>query len=96
MVVIVTYDVTTTTTEGRRRLRNVAKTCLDFGQRVQNSVFECNVNFEQLTRLRFELLEIMNDEEDSIRFYLLGNNWRRRVEHYGAKPSLDVEGPLFA
>lgn len=96
MVVIVTYDVATTTAEGRRRLRNVAKTCLDFGQRVQNSVFECNVNFEQLTRLRFELLAIMNDEEDSIRFYLLGNNWRRRVEHYGVKPSLDFEGPLFA
>jgi CRISPR-associated protein Cas2 len=95
MVVLVTYDVSTVSAEGRRRLRTVAGICLDFGQRVQNSVFECNVDMEQWTRLRFRLLRTVDLEEDSLRFYFLGNNWRRRVEHHGAKPSKDLEGPLI-
>ncbi len=95
MVVLVTYDVATTTEAGRKRLRRVAAVCLDFGQRVQNSVFECNVDMEQWTRLRIRLLEEIDLDEDSLRFYFLGNNWRRRVEHHGAKPTVDLEGPLI-
>jgi CRISPR-associated protein Cas2 len=95
MVVLVTYDVSTTSAEGRRRLRKVAKRCLDFGQRVQNSVFECQLNWEQWTRLKLGLLDILDPTEDSLRFYFLGNRWRDRVEHHGIKPSLDLEGPLI-
>ena len=95
MLVLVTYDVSTTTQEGRARLRAVASACLDYGQRVQNSVFECNVNMEQWTRLRLRLLGLIELKEDSLRFYLLGTNWRRRVEHHGTKPSRDLEGPLI-
>ncbi len=95
MVVLVTYDVATVSDEGRRRLRRVAKICLDFGQRVQNSVFECHVNMEQWTRLKLQLLRAVQLDEDSLRFYFLGNNWRRRVEHHGAKPTADLEGPLI-
>jgi CRISPR-associated protein Cas2 len=95
-MVLVTYDVATTTAQGRRRLTRVAKTCLDFGQRVQNSVFECNVDPEQWAKLRLRLLDIYNPEEDSLRFYFLGSNWRRRVQHAGAKPGVDLEGPLIA
>jgi len=95
MVVLVTYDVATATEDGRRRLRHVSATCLDFGQRVQNSVFECNVTWEQWTRLRLRLLREIDPTEDSLRFYFLGNNWRRRVEHHGAKPTVDLEGPLI-
>lgn len=95
MMVLVSYDVSTETAGGRRRLRRVAKTCLDFGQRVQNSVFECLVDPEQWTRLKARLLQEFNVEEDSLRFYFLGANWKNRVEHHGAKPSLDLEGPLI-
>jgi len=95
MVVLVTYDVATTSEAGRRRLRAMAKACLDFGQRVQNSVFECNVNMEEWTRLRLRLLRILEKEEDSLRFYFLGNNWKRRVQHHGVKPAVDLEGPLI-
>ena len=95
MLVIVSYDVSTTTTQGRRRLRRVAKTCLDFGQRVQNSVFECQVDAEQWARLRAHLLKEYDASEDSLRFYFLGNRWRSRVEHHGTKPSIDLEGPLI-
>lgn len=95
MVVLVTYDVSTTTAEGRRRLRRVAKTCLDFGQRVQNSVFECQVNWEQWTRLKIALLEAFDADEDSLRFYFLGNRWRDRVEHHGVKPTIDFDEPLI-
>ena len=96
MLVLVSYDVSTVTKEGRRRLRRVAKTCLDFGQRVQNSVFECKVDPEQFTRLKLRLLDTYSTEEDSLRFYFLGANWRGRVEHHGAKPVHDPEGPLIA
>ncbi len=95
MVVLITYDVSTTSDKGRRRLRKVAAVCLDFGQRVQNSVFECNVNWEQWTRLKIRLLKEIEPEEDSLRFYFLGNKWRRRVEHHGLDRSVDLEGPLI-
>ncbi|MEX2583662.1 MAG: CRISPR-associated endonuclease Cas2 [Gemmatimonadota bacterium] len=96
MFVLVSYDVSTSTSTGRRRLRRVAKTCLDYGQRVQNSVFECQVDAERWTRLRLRLLDEIDDSEDSLRFYFLGRNWRNRVEHHGTRPSLDFEGPLIA
>jgi CRISPR-associated protein Cas2 len=96
MFVLVTYDVATTTREGRKRLRQAAKACQDFGQRVQNSVFECQVDPTEWARLRLRLLDLYKPEEDSLRFYFLGGNWRHRVEHHGAKPSRDPEGPLIA
>ena len=86
---MITYDVSVLTKTGRRRLRNIAKTCLDYGLRVQNSVFECEVDPAQLTVLKNELLNIYNPEEDSLRFYFLGKNGRQRVEHFGAKPTVD-------
>lgn len=95
MFVLITYDVATTTAAGRRRLQRTAKACLDFGQRVQNSVFECQIDPAQLAQLKHRLLNIMNPAEDSIRFYFLGKNWRRRVEHHGVKPAADLEGPLI-
>ncbi len=95
MFVLVTYDVSTTTKAGRRRLQRVAKACLDYGQRVQNSVFECQLDPEKWTRLRLRLLDEYDPAEDSLRFYFLGSNWRHRVEHHGAKPSIDLEGPLI-
>jgi CRISPR-associated protein Cas2 len=96
MMVLVTYDVSTESKEGRRRLRKVGLACQDYGQRVQNSVFECEVDPAQWTRLRIRLLELINVDEDSLRFYFLGSNWKGRVEHHGAKPSVDLEGPLIA
>lgn len=95
MYILVAYDVSTTTPEGCSRLRRVAKTCLDYGQRVQNSVFECKVEPAQLVELKERLLSIIEKDTDSIRIYNLGNNWQRRVEHYGAKASFDVDGPLL-
>jgi CRISPR-associated protein Cas2 len=96
MMVVVSYDVNTTAPEGRKRLRRVAKACLDYGQRVQNSVFECLVDPAQWTQLRHRLKDEFDPEQDSLRFYFLGANWKRRVEHLGAKPTLDPEGPLLA
>ena len=94
MLVLVSYDVSTVEPAGRRRLRRVAKACLDYGQRVQNSVFECTVDPERFTRLKLRLLDEFDPEQDSLRFYYLGSNWRGRVEHHGAKPTVDLEGPL--
>lgn len=94
MMVVVSYDVSTTDRAGRRRLRRVAKVCKDYGQRVQNSVFECVLDPTQWTGLRQKLLKIFEPEEDSLRFYLLGANWRRRREHHGLQKALDVEEPL--
>lgn len=96
MMILVSYDVATDSAKGRRRLRRVARTCLDFGQRVQNSVFECVVDPEQWTRMRLRLLDEFEPKEDSLRFYFMGANWKGRVEHHGTKPSLDLEGPLIA
>lgn len=95
MLVLVTYDVNTETKEGRRRLRRVAKACENLGQRVQNSVFECLVDPAQWARLRSRLLKEIDPELDSLRFYFLGKNWQRRVEHVGSKPSYDPEGVLI-
>lgn len=95
MYVLVTYDVSTKQREGQRRLRNVAKACLDFGQRVQNSVFEMQVDPAQWAVFKDRLLQIVDLEEDSIRFYFLGKNWQRRVEHHGTKPTYDIDGPLI-
>ena len=95
MLVLVTYDVDTTTLAGQKRLRKVAKVCEDYGQRVQNSVFECVVDAAQVRALKARLVELINPERDSLRFYYLGNNWRGKVEHIGAKPSVDLEGPLI-
>ena len=94
MVILVTYDVSTIDKAGRSRLRRVAKTCLDYGQRVQNSVFECKVDPSQLVEFRSKLLTIMNLDQDSLRIYNLGNNWQRRVEHHGQKESYDPDGFL--
>lgn len=94
MQVLITYDVSTTTVEGRRRLRRVAKTCLDYGQRVQNSVFECLIDPTQLVTVRNKLVRIIDPVTDSLRIYFLGRDWNHRVEHYGAKPSFDPQGPL--
>jgi len=96
MMVLVSYDVSTTTSEGRRRLRKVAKICNDFGQRVQNSVFECPVDPTQWTQLRHRLLQTFEATEDSLRFYFLGANWKPKVEHHGIKTVLDLDGPLIA
>ena len=96
MMVVVSYDVNTETRAGKRRLRRVAKACTDFGQRVQNSVFQCLVDPEQWARLKTRLIDEVDASRDSLRFYYLGANWRRRVEHHGAKETLDPEGPLIA
>ncbi len=95
MMVLVSYDVSTREAAGRRRLRRIAKVCLDFGQRVQNSVFECLVDPAQWAVLRDRLLEEIEPTEDSLRFYFLGKNWKTRVEHNGAAPALDPEGPII-
>ncbi len=95
MLVLVSYDVSTIDSVGKRRLRRIAKTCLDYGIRVQNSVFECNVDNAQWTILRARLLKIFNPEMDSLRFYFLGDNYQRRIEHQGAKPAVDVEDTLI-
>jgi CRISPR-associated protein Cas2 len=95
MLVLVSYDVSTRTEAGKRRLRRVARLCQDRGQRVQNSVFECLVDAAQWVAFRTSLVAVGVAEEDSLRFYFLGNNWKDRVEHVGAKPAYDPEGPLI-
>jgi len=94
MLVLVAYDVSVETADGRKRLRHVAKICLDRGQRVQNSVFECLVDPAQWVALRQQLIDEIEPTTESLRFYFLSKNWQRRVEHVGAKPSYDPEGPL--
>lgn len=94
-MVLVTYDVATGDAAGRRRLSRVAKTCLNYGQRVQNSVFECLLTPDQWTELKHELIAQIDMEEDSLRFYFLGRNYKRRVEHIGAKPTTDLDDPLI-
>lgn len=95
MLVLVSYDVSTKDEDGRRRLRRVARLCEDRGQRVQNSVFECLVDAAQWVSFRAALVAEANPLTDSLRFYFLGNEWQHRVEHIGAKPSYDPEGPLI-
>ena len=95
MLILVSYDVNTEDAAGRRRLRRIAKLCTSWGQRVQFSVFECLVDNAQWLKLRAALLEEMDPEKDSLRFYALGDKWRGRGEHVGAKPSYDPEGTLI-
>ncbi len=94
MYVLITYDVCTTTPAGKSRLRRTAKTCFDFGQRVQASVFECKVDPGQLVALRSRLLDIIDPKTDSLRFYHLGVNWHHKVEHHGKNDDYDIEGTL--
>ena len=95
MMVLVTYDVNTETEDGKRRLRCVAKQCENYGQRVQNSVFECVLDPARLVTLKSRLNDIIDPKVDSIRYYYMGNNWQQRVEHVGAKASIDIEGTLI-
>ena len=94
MLVLITYDVKTDTAEGRKRLRQMAKVCINYGQRVQNSVFECVLDASQLLMVKNKLVKLIDLEKDSLRFYALGNNYKGKVEHFGAKASFDVTDPL--
>ena len=95
MLVLITYDVNTETAAGRKRLRQVAKQCVNYGQRVQNSVFECLIDPVQLSDLRFRIEKEIDKDRDSLRYYFLGANWQRRIEHVGAKPAVDLGGTLI-
>ncbi len=95
MMVLITYDVNTQTSVGQKRLRKVAKQCQNYGQRVQNSVFECILDPARLKQLQASLEKLIDPEKDSLRYYYLGDEWRSRVEHVGAKASLDLEGTLI-
>lgn len=95
MLVVVAYDVNTESEEGRKRLRRVARVCENCGQRVQNSVFECLVDTARWTRVRAKLIEEISPSIDSLRFYFLGDHWKGRVEHVGAKASYDPQGELI-
>ena len=95
MLVLVTYDVSTLEEGGKKRLRQVARACEDFGQRVQFSVFEIEVDPAQWAKLKARLEGIIRPEFDSLRYYFLGANWVRKVEHVGAKPAVDLNGPLI-
>ena len=95
MMILITYDVDTISEHGQKRLRQVAKVCMNYGQRVQNSVFECILSEMQFVKLKHELENIIDLKLDSIRFYVLGNNWKRRVESIGKKSSVDFTGELI-
>ena len=95
MMVIISYDVATSSDDGKKRLRKVAKACQNHAQRVQNSVFEADLYYSTFLKLKAELLKLIDEDEDSLRFYYLGNNWKRKVEHVGAKTSYDPEGVII-
>lgn len=95
MMVLITYDVNTETKAGKKRLAQVAKQCKNYGQRVQNSVFECLIDPALLKQLQSKLEKIIDVKTDSVRYYYLGDEWRNRVEHIGAKPGIDLEGALI-
>lgn len=95
MMTLVSYDVSTTDNSGRKRLRKVAKECRNYGQRVQNSVFEIDVDYGTFLKLKDKLLKIIDQQEDSLRIYYLGNNWKSRIEHFGTKAGYDPEGVLI-
>ncbi len=95
MLVLITYDVSTQNAAGKSRLRKVAKECVNYGQRVQNSVFECLLDASQLLLLKDRLVSLINLNEDSLRFYYLGNNYQKKTEHFGSKTSYDAEGTLM-
>lgn len=95
MLVLITYDVNTETPAGKKRLRQIAKQCVNYGQRVQNSVFECLLDASQCTALKAKLLKLMNPSSDSLRFYYLGNNYESKIEHFGCKASYDPEEAMI-
>ena len=95
MMVLISYDVSTKDKTGKTRLRKVARECQNHGQRVQNSVFEVNLDYSSFLKLKDRLLKIIDDSQDSLRFYYLGNNWHRKVEHIGAKETYDSEGVII-
>ena len=95
MLVLITYDVSTQSAAGKTRLRKVAKECVNYGQRVQNSVFECILDSSQLLLLKDKLVSMINEQEDSLRFYYLGNKYQTKVEHFGVKTSYEAEGTLI-
>ncbi len=95
MLVLITYDVNTEDLKGKTRLRKVAKQCVNYGQRVQNSVFECVLDAGQCKLLKAQLLDMIDQEKDSLRFYYLGNNYKNKIEHYGAKKNVEPEGVLI-
>ncbi len=96
MLVLICYDVNTETSAGQKRLRKVAKKCEDYGQRVQNSVFECLIDNAQLKYLKNALEDLIEPKTDSLRFYYLGDQWKKKVEHIGAKPGIDLTGTIIA
>lgn len=95
MLVLITYDVNTEDAPGRKRLRQIAKQCVNYGQRVQNSVFECILDAAQCKALQHKLIQLMNPDKDSLRFYYLGNHYQTKVEHFGAKQTYEPEGVLM-
>lgn len=95
MMVLISYDVSTSEPDGKTRLRKVAKECQNHAQRVQNSVFEADLDYSSFLKLKDNLLKIIDEKHDSLRFYYLGNNWKRRIEHFGAKTTYDPEGVLI-
>lgn len=95
MLVLITYDVSTVSSGGEKRLRKVSKVCQNYGQRVQNSVFECVVDAAQFASLKIELTNIIDENNDSLRFYQLGNNYKTKVEHIGVNESIDLEAPII-
>ena len=94
-MVLITYDVNTETAAGRKRLRQIAKQCVNYGQRVQNSVFECVLDASQCKQLQHKLVSLIDKDTDSLRFYYLGNRYQTKIEHFGAKPSYEPEGILM-
>jgi CRISPR-associated protein Cas2 len=95
MLVLITYDVNTETAAGRKRLRKIAKACQDYGQRVQNSVFECLLDAAQCRQLQAKLCSVIDTETDSLRFYYLGNQYEKKIEHFGAKSTYMPEDPMI-
>ena len=95
MMVLITYDVQTNTSAGKKRLRDVAKACVNHAQRVQNSVFEADLDYSKFLKLKDQLLGIIDEKTDRLRFYYLGNNWKPKVEHFGVKETYDPEGLIL-
>lgn len=95
MMTLISYDVSTVDASGKKRLRKVAKECVNYGQRVQNSVFEVNVDYGTFLKLKEKLFNIIDENKDSLRFYYWGNNWKNKIEHFGAKETYDSEGTLI-
>lgn len=95
MLILITYDVNTQTEQGKRRLTKVAKQCKKYGQRVQNSVFECDIDPQQYSTIKHDLQKIIDTDTDSLRFYNLGDHYQKRIEHIGANPAYDPESVLI-